>query len=470
MNKTKVIGTIGPASEDIDILRQLIINGMDVARINLSHADLTFIDNVMQKIDRLNEELGTNVAVMIDTCGPTVRIGKFKNREATLIDNSTISIYKNEVLGDKNKFSTDYPGLIHDVNKRNIIKLDDGRIELEVIDKDSESLICNVIKGGTIKDNKSLNVPGVKLNLPFISEKDKEAIIYAHQHNADFIALSFVSSSEDVLEVNDLLIEIGNDHLGIISKIENERALEDIDNLIKVSDGIMVARGDLGVEIPFERIPGIQKSILHKCHIAGCVSIVATELLSTMEENIRPSRAEVSDVANAVLDGVDAVMLSGETTIGEYPVETMEMMSRIIESSEYDINYYDFLERSMSTEKQDITGNIAYSVVDCANRLKCKAIVAPTATGYTACKISRFRPCCPILALSPDINTVKSLSLHFGVHPIHVRKLEHLDKMIHVAKECVYNKLNEHEGTYILTGGYPFDKVKHTNLMRIEEL
>lgn len=470
MNKTKVIGTIGPASQDIDILRQLIKNGMDVARINLSHSNLEFVDEIMQKIEKLNDELDTNIAIMLDTCGPTVRIGKFKDGEATLIDNSTVLICKKDIIGDSTKFSTDYNGLIHDVKTKSIIKLDDGIIELEVIDKDEDSLICNVVKGGLIKDGKSLNVPGMKLNLPFLSEKDKEAIIYAHQRKADFIALSFVSSSEDVLEVNDLLIELGNDHLGIISKIENERALDDIDSLIRVSDGIMVARGDLGVELPFERLPSIQKSILRKCHIAGCVSIVATELLSTMEDNNRPTRAEVSDIANAVLDGADAVMLSGETTIGQYPVETMDMMNRIIESSELDINYYEFLERSMRTEKQDITGNIAYSVVDCANRLKCKAIVAPTVTGYTARKISRFRPCCPILALAPDVETVKSLTLNFGVYPIAVKKLDHLDKMIHAAKECVYSKLDEHEGTYILTGGYPFEGVKHTNLMRIEEL
>lgn len=470
MNKTKIIATIGPASQDYDVLKELVKSGMDVIRINLGHADLPFCDRIIDFLKQINEELNTNVAVMLDLTGPTVRMGFFQGGKATFKVDDIVMIYDKDIMGNSKKFSTNYDGIVKDVKCHTILKLNDGKVTLKVVEKEEHALICKVIDGGTVYDHQSLNVPGVSLNIPFLGKRDREVIRYAHQKQLDFLALSFVRSSEDVLEVNDILIELGNDHIGLVSKIENEQALDDIDEIIKVSDAVMVARGDLGVELPFERIPGIQKSILHKCHIAGVVSIVATEILSSMEKGSRPTRAEVSDLANAVLDGVDAVMLSGETTIGSFPIETMEMMEKIIASSEENMNYNDFLERSMRTEKQDITGNIAYSVVDCANRLKCEVIVAPTVTGYTAKKISRFRPICPVLALSPDINVVKSLALHFGVQGIYVKKLDSIDKMIHAAKECAKNELNIKEGTYILTGGYPFSETQHTNFLRIEEL
>lgn len=468
MSKTKIIGSVGPASKDKEVLRKLIENGMDAVRINMCHADFDFCDDIVEKVKELNTILQTNVAIILDLPGPTVRIGKIKNEEVIWNNGDTICIYGKEVLGDEKKISVNYPNFIHDIKCNTVIKIDDGKIILEVIDKEPDMLICNVIQGGKVRSYKSLNVPGVKLNIPFLRKIDKDIIRYADQKQLDFIALSFVTSSEDILEVEDMLIELGNNHLQMIAKIENELAIDDIDNIIKVSDAVMIARGDLGVEIPFERVPAIQKSIIKKCHIAGVVSIVATDILTSMEEEIIPTRAEVSDLANAVLDGVDAVMLAGETTVGKYPIETLMMMEKIIASSEEDINYYEFVETSMRTEKQDITGNIAYSVTDCANRLKCIGIVAPTVTGLTARKISRFRPCCPILALCPDKNTVKALALHFGVEAIYVKKLEHLDHMIHAAKECIHTYIPGKNGTYILTGGYPFEKSKHTNFMRIE--
>lgn len=470
MSKTKIIGSVGPASQDINVLRELIQNGMDAVRINMSHADFTFCDDIVTKMKKLNDELKTNVAIILDLPGPTVRIGKVKNDVVTWKNGDTICIHEEEIVGDEKNISTNYSNLVHDVKCNTVIKIDDGKIILEVIDKEADMLICNVVQGGVVRSHKSLNVPEMKLNIPFLRQLDRNIIEYAHQKKLDFIALSFVTSSEDVLEVEDMLIELGNNHLQIISKIENELAVDDIDNIIRVSDAVMIARGDLGVEMPFERVPAIQKMIIKKCHIAGVVSIVATDILTSMEDEIIPTRAEVSDLANAVLDGVDAVMLAGETTTGKYPIETLAMMEKIIASSEQDINYYEFVETSMRTEKQDITGNIAYSVTDCANRLKCIAIVAPTVTGYTARKISRFRPCSPILALCPDKDTVKALALHFGVEAIYVKKLEHLDNMIHAAKECVHTYIPEESGTYILTGGYPFEESKHTNFMRIEHI
>jgi pyruvate kinase len=258
--------------------------------------------------------------------------------------------------------------------------------------------------------------------------------------------------------------------MSIISKIETEEAILDMDEIIENSDGIIVARGDLGAEIPLERVPGIQKQVINKCHRMGKVSMVATDMMISMENNARPTRAEVSDVANAVLDGVDAVMLSGETTIGNYPVLTVDTMTKIIESSEQDLNYYDFLDKTMRTEKQDISGNISYSTVECANRLKCKFIVVPTMTGYTAKKISRFRPMCPILALSPDENVVKELNMYYGINPVHIGEIKTFDKMMKLVKDLAVNSGAEQGDLVIITGGYPFHEVKHTNFMKIEEI
>lgn len=471
MNKTKIIATIGPASSDKSILKDLIVNGMDVARLNLTHADYDFCEEIIEKIKQLNSELKKNVAIMFDTLGPDIRIGRILGGSANLAKGDKIRIYSGDILGDRTKFS------INDVELMDAIKIgmeffiDDGKIKIEAIDRGEDYLICEVKNDGVISDNKSLNIACKVANRKFLSEKDIADIKFANKMNADFLALSFVSSSEDILEVSDLLIELGNDHLEIIAKVENERSVEEIDEIIKVSDGIMVARGDLGVEIPMERIPMIQKSIINKCHNSGKISIVATELLSSMEHEMRPTRAEVSDIANAVIDGVDAVMLSGETTVGLYPVMALETMERIIKSAEENISYIELLGRAMRTENQDVTGLIAFSVADCANRLKAKAIVVPTVSGYTARKMSRFRPSCPIIAVSPNEETVKSLALHFGIFPVLIDELNSFDKILNKSKKVASELLDIQEGDkIIITGGYPFKETKHTNFMKIEEL
>lgn len=471
VNKTKIIATIGPASYEKDILRDLIKSGMDVARLNLSHADYPFCMDIINKINELNKELNTNVAIMLDTKGPDIRVGKFASGEAFLTKGDKIRIYKDQMLGDRTKFSISTPEIIDFVKHNSVIKLDDGKIMLEVVDKGNNYLICEVQNDGIVTDNKSINMGCYIPNRKFLSKKDIEDIKFANMMKVDFLALSFVRTSEDILEVNDLLIELENDHIGIIAKIENEKSVEEIDEIIKVSDGIMIARGDLGVELPMERIPAIQKSIINKCHNNGKISIVATELMSSMENVTRPTRAEVSDVANAVIDGVDAVMLSGETTVGKYPVMTLETMERIIKSSEDNINYIELLGRAMRTEKQDITGLISFSVADCANRLKARAIVVPTMSGYTARKMSRFRPYCPIIAVSPNLQTIKSLSLYFGVWGVHIDDLNSLDKILDKSKKVVLDLLTVQKGDkIIITGGYPFKQIKHTNFMKIEEL
>jgi pyruvate kinase len=471
MNKTKIIATIGPASEGYEMIKKIIIAGVDVIRFNMSYSNYEFVMEQKKHVDKINEELKTNVAVLLDTNGPEVKIGEISTGKTKLIEGKKIRIYMDAVMGDETKFSVNYPRLIDDVKYNNSILMNDGRIELRVIDKELEYIICEVINGGEIESGEGISIPEIKLNLPFVSTKDKDDIMFANKIGADFMALSFVRSAEDVLEVNDILIELGNDHIGIIAKIEKESAVREIDEIIKVSDGIMIARGDLGIEVPMERIPGIQKSIINKCHLMGKISIVATEFLTTMESTTKPTRAEVSDVANAVLESVDAVMLSGETTIGNYPVETVIMMDKIIGSAEEDINYYEMLDKAMKSEKHDTTGSLVYSVTECANRLKCKAIITPTMSGYTARKMSRFRPKCPVIAVTPNIETAKSLSLHFSVRPVLINELNTFEKIIHVSNEVTKELLEIEKGDkIIITGGYPFEDVKHTNFMKIEEL
>ncbi len=470
MKKTKIIATIGPASKDEKIIREMILSGMDIARINMTYTDYKFAENIIKKIRNLNSELNTNVAIMLDLEGPDINVLKFEGGSAFFTKGTKIRIYKEEVLGDSTKFSVNYPDFVDKIKTYTTIKLNDGMIELLVVDKDIDSLICEVKVGGFIEDNQGVNVSCNQLELPFLSKKDINDIKFADKMNVDYLALSFVSSNDDVLAVNDLLIGLNNDHISIVSKIENQNAIDDMDEIIKNSDGVMVARGDLGVEIPLERVPGIQKQIISKCHRLGKVSIVAAEMLISMEQNARPTRAEVSDVANAVLDGVDAVMLSGETTVGKYPIQTVDTMAKIIESSEIDLNYYDFIDRTMRTEKQDISGNISYSTVECASRLKCKFIIVPTMSGYTAKKISRFRPICPIIALSPDIDVVKELKIYYGVYPIQISDIKTFDKMMKLVKDVATNMGAKEYDKVIITGGYPFNEVKHTNFMKIEEI
>ena len=471
MKKTKVIATIGPVSKDEAVLRALISAGMDVARINMTHSSHEFAEDVIKKIRKIDKELEKNTGILIDLKGPDITVNTFEGGSAYLNTGDKIRIYDDEALvGDSTKFSVSYNCFVRDVKTGTTIKINDGLLELLVLEKGVDYLLCEVKVGGFIEDHKGVNVINTHLNIPFLSKKDKEDIKFAHDMNADFLALSFVSTYEDVLEANDYLIDLEDDRLSIISKIENEAAIDDLDNIISNSDGIMVARGDLGVELPMERVPGIQKKIINKCHIEGKFCIVATEMMSSMENIIRPTRAEVSDVANAILDGIDVVMLSGETTIGKYPIETLETMIKIIETTEMDVDYYNFLDIAMRTENQDITGTIAYNVVLSADKMKAKLIMAPTVSGYTARKISRFRPSCPIVALSPDEKVIKNLSVYYGVYPVLIGKITSFDKMLEKISETATKYNLKTNDRYLITGGYPFNGVKNTNFMKIEEI
>lgn len=468
INKTKVIATVGPVTMEKEQIKKLMINGTDVIRVNMSHADYNFCRNIVDSVNELNKELGMSISLLMDLTGPEVRTGDFVNGQAFFRKGDRVRIYMDEVTGDNTKFSVSYPNLIQEISYNSIISIKDGTMLMEVIEILQDFFVCEVLNDATIESHQNLTVQGVKLKLPYLTTKDETNITIAHKLGFDFISLSYVECAEHVLAVNDLLINLHNEHIGIISKIETSEGVDNIDEIIRVSDGIMVARGDLGVSVSMERVPGIQKKIIKKCHNAGKVSIVCTELMSSMERMARPTRAEVSDVANAVLDGADAVMLSGETTVGKYPIETLKMIEKIINSAEQDIDYNEYLSDNTSN---DITSIIAQNVTSAALKLKCRAIIAPTNSGYTARMMSRYRPSCPVIAVSPNEKTVKSLQLHFAVTPVLINELNSFDKIINLSKELTFKLISTSPGDkIIITGGYPFNEVKFTNFMKIEEL
>ena len=470
MKKTKVVCTLGPSCKNEEVIREMIYEGMNVSRINMSHESHEGAESVINTIRQINSEIGSNVAILIDTKGPEIRVGKLQGNEVYLEKGNDIYITTEEIEGNNEVFSVNYKGLINDVDINDLILLDDGLLTLKVNKKNDSILGATILNSGILKSNKSVNVPGRKLRIPFLSEKDKADIEFAHKIDADFLALSYVSDMEDVLRVKDMLTEWGNDHIQIISKIENSNAVSDITNIIRVSDGIMIARGDLGVEMPFEYVPGIQKTIINECHENEKVTIVATQMLDSMSHNNRPTRAEVTDVYNAVGNGADAIMLSGETASGNYPVEAVKTMTKIALQAENEMDCSKILDTRHEIE-DDITAAIAESVVESSKKLRANAIVASTNSGYTARKVSNFRPRCPILATTPNEKTARRLALHFGVKAVTVPLFTTTDEIVQNAKEVARRtlKLNTND-IIIITGGFPLHGVKHTNFMKIVDL
>jgi pyruvate kinase len=470
MKKTKIIATIGPACDTKEKVKEMILNGVNVIRINMSHSTHEYAERVSKIIRQLNKEMDTNIGILVDTKGPEIRIGTILSELKVEKDDKVIFTNRN-CFGEENNIHISYKDLYKDVKVGDRILVNDGLLEFKVIEIRDMDIICITINGGEIISGKGLNVPDSCLNMNFLSNDDKSDITFASSIDADFVALSFVRNANDVLDVNDILISLNNEHMQIIAKIECKGAIDDIENIIKVSDGIMVARGDLGVEIALEEVPSLQKKIVKETFVRGKICIVATEMLSSMEEKARPTRAEVSDVANAVIDGVDAVMLSGETALGCYPIETITTMRKIIESAESVLDYNDLLRKCNNRSTQDIATVISHSVVDAANMLNTKAIVATTISGYTARKISSYRPCCPIIATTPRKETATSLSLNWGVIPVVVDKFKSTDEIIESAIEVAKDKLSlVKEDKIIITGGFPVKEIKYTNFLKIEEI
>lgn len=470
MRKTKIVCTIGPASESPEILESLIKAGMNVARLNFSHGNHEEHAERIKRIRTASEKTGKIVGILLDTKGPEIRTHQMENNGIDLVTNQKIAISMDEVLGTAEQFSISYDQLIDDVEVGSIILLDDGLIELRVesIDKENRLLHTIVENAGTLKSKKGVNVPGVSVQLPGITEKDAQDILFGIEQGVDFVAASFVRRSSDVMEIRELLEKNGGSHIQIIPKIENQEGVDNIDDIIMVSDGLMVARGDLGVEIPAEEVPLVQKSLIEKCNSAGKPVITATQMLDSMQRNPRPTRAEASDVANAIFDGTDAIMLSGETAAGIYPVESVETMHRIAMTTESALNYKQFVSNRRKDKEANMTEAIGQAVVYTALNLKVKAIIAPTESGTTAKMISKYRPESPIIAVTSTEFAAKKLTLAWGVQPIIGTPVTSTDELFAIAvEESLKHGYVDHGDLVVITAGVPVGKAGTTNLMKV---
>lgn len=467
MKKTKILCSIGPASNEADVMEQMVLAGMNVARINFTHATIEERDKAITSVREVRKRTGKSVAILWDTKGPEFRSGMLENDSIELVNGNIIRIVKEEVLGTTERFSVNHPEAIDSLSVGDFILLENAKMKLEVISKEEDGVTCKVIAGGTLGNRKSMSVPGVKLNIPYVSELDRKDIEYACANGGEYLALSFVSCKEDVLEIKEILKQHNREDLQIICKIESDLGIKNLESILEVSDGVMVARGDLGTEIPSEMLPIVQKQMIKTCRRLGKIAIVATEMLETMMENNRPKRAETSDIANAVFDGTDAVMLSGETTIGKHPVETVAAMANICETAEKyaEFNYSDENERVV-----DAQSAIADAVVDTTKRLNAKLICAATISGSTARVISNLKPKATVLALVPDEKTGRRLALNWGVYPALLPVCNSTDEVLTKSVACAKDYTELVSGDIVVTtGGFPNNAVSRTtNLMKIE--
>jgi pyruvate kinase len=470
MRKTKIVCTIGPASESVEKLTQLIEAGMNVARLNFSHGDHEEHGQRIKNIREASSQTGKTVAILLDTKGPEIRTNNMVGGAIELVAGNDITISMVEVEGTTEKFSITYPGLIDDVHVGSKILLDDGLIGLEVksIDKQNQEIHTKILNTGTLKNKKGVNVPGVSVNLPGITEKDAKDILFGIEQGLDFIAASFVRRATDVLEIRQLLEENQASHIHIIPKIENQEGVDNIDEILEVSDGLMVARGDLGVEIPAEEVPLVQKLLIKKCNAQGKPVITATQMLDSMQRNPRPTRAEASDVANAIFDGTDAIMLSGETAAGTYPVEAVQTMHNIASRAESALDHKEILSARSKENEHNITDAIGQSVAYTALNLDVNAIITPTESGHTARMISKYRPKSPIVAVTSDESTKRRLALVWGVYPQIGEIARTTDEMLDIAvEESLNSGLVKHGDLVVITAGVPVGEAGTTNLMKI---
>ncbi|MGX7108579.1 pyruvate kinase [Facklamia miroungae] len=470
MKKTKIVCTMGPSTLSKQVMMDLLKAGMNVARFNFSHGDHESQLNHFNLFKEAREETGLIAGMLLDTKGPEIRTHMMENNGVLLEKGHQIQVVMEEVLGNAERFSITYAGLIDDVKIGSYILIDDGLIELEVkaIDYQAKEITCEVVNSGVLKSQKGINVPGISLNIAGITDKDKEDIRFGCKNEVDFIAASFVRRQNDVMEIRAILEEEDATHIKIISKIENREGVDNIDEIIKVSDGIMVARGDLGVEVPTEDVPLIQKMIIKKCNRAGIPVVTATQMLDSMQRNPRPTRAEAGDVANAIFDGTDAVMLSGETAAGDYPLEAVEMMAKICERTESQLLGQDAFTLK-KFDQADLTEAIGQAVGHTARNLGIQTIVAATSSGHTARMIAKYRPASNILAATFDEKAQRSLTLVWGVQPFVIGKPNSTDEMLDSASAMAVKQGFAKEGDLIIiTAGVPVGEQGTTNIMKIQ--
>jgi pyruvate kinase len=464
MQKVKILCTIGPACDSVPTLLKLIQAGMTIARLNMAHGDLQEHQQRIRSIREAAGQLDIIVPILLDIKGPEIRIGQLKAPSFELQPNEAVTLTTEEILGDEKRISVSYKELPQHVEPGSIILIDDGLIQLKVESSKETEIYCRIINGGIIKPRKGVNLPGIHTSLPGVTERDIKHILFGISEGIHIIALSFVRRAEDILEIRRLLEDHNAAHIQIISKIENREGVDNLDAILEVSDGLMVARGDLGVEIPIEEVPIIQKLIIGKCNAAGKPVITATHMLESMQQNPRPTRAEASDVANAVLDGTDILMLSGETAVGKYPVESVATMSAIALRVDTLIDY-----KASALQKTNITEVISQSVVHSSIQLNAKAIIIPTESGFTARMVSKYRPKVPIIAITPNEKVLYSLCLLKGVIPIKGTPIKSTDEMFILSiKHVLDKKMIQLGDLIILTAGVPIGKSGSTNLIKIE--
>ena len=472
LKKTKVVCTIGPASESEEMLEKLMLAGMNVARLNFSHGTHPEHQVRIDRIRKVANKLGLPIALMLDTKGPEIRLGDFKDGQIEVEIGDTFTLTTRDLLGDKTIVSVSHHGLASDVKVGDLILIDDGLIELEVKEiKDGTDIICRVNNSGQMSNHKGVNVPNVKISLPAITEKDRDDILFGIENQVDFLAASFVRKKEDVFEIRRILEDNHGEYIQIIPKIENQEGIDNIDEIIRASDGLMIARGDLGVEVPPQEIPLAQKMLIKKCYIAGKPVITATQMLDSMIRNPRPTRAEVTDVANAIIDGTSAIMLSGETAAGKYPEEAVKMMTSIARRVEESLDYDLMLDESVSLLENTTTNSISKSACVVARDLEAAAIVAATTSGATARALSKYRPKTKILAVTPCEKTVRKMALSWGVEPLLIPDFTSTDDLVNESLDLLVQAGMLEEGDLtVVTAGVPVGLSGSTNLLKVQTI
>lgn len=469
MRKTKIVCTLGPATDNENIIKQLMLEGMDVARFNFSHSTHEDHANRLNMIKNARKELGVHVAALLDTKGPEVRVKQFKEGKVEVIEGDKFTLTTRDVEGSASEVSVTYEKLPQDLSVGTTVLIDDGLIRLEVEKIQDCDIMCKVIAGGVISNNKGVNIPNIDLKMPYISEKDKQDILFGIEQGFDFVAASFVRSASDVLQIRRLLDENGGNFINIISKIENASGVANIDEIIQVSDGIMVARGDMGVEIPAEEVPSIQKMIIKKVYNAGKQVITATQMLDSMMKHPVPTRAEVADVANAIYDGTSAIMLSGETAAGKYPIESVRMMAKIAVRTEADIDYKKRFFQIDRKSNIDVTDAISHATVTTALDLNAKAIVTVTKSGRTARMISRYRPACDVLGCATKESVCRQMNMSWGVTPVMVNEMKETFGLFeHAVEECKKKNFVVNEDLIVITAGVPMGISGTTNMLKVQ--
>ncbi len=469
MRKTKIICTLGPSSEDEKTIREMILLGMDVARFNFSHGDYESHKKKADIVKKIRNELNLYTALLLDTKGPEIRIKCFRNKKVSIKAGQFFTLYLYDTIGDENGVSITYEKLYTDIKIGGTILIDDGFIELKIESFDTEKIKCIVINGGELSDKKSINVPGIKISLPFISEKDLEDIAFGVREDFDFIAASFTQCAADIINMRHELQKLGCYDIRIIAKIENAAGVENIEEILDVSDGIMIARGDLGAEIPLEDIPIIQKKIITRCYNDGKQVITATQMLESMTRQPRPTRAEITDIANAIYDGTSAIMLSGETASGLYPLEAVKTMARIACRTENDIDYTKRFSESKINGFPNVTNAISHATCMTAQDLKAAAIITVTKSGKTARMLSRYRPQTPIIGCSPEIKSCRHLNLAWGVTPLLIDEKQSTDELFDHALNVTHkNKLVDYGNIVVITGGFPLGISGTTNMLKVQ--